>query len=81
MENASSVELSPALDSMQDNIKRQTTCSPTVVGSSISVPLCGCGSRCCTLITPATSRQEMIGAERKASNLSSGLVLKTRSAR
>ena len=28
--------------------------SPIVVSNSISPPVCACGSRCCTLMTPAT---------------------------
>ena len=40
--------------------------------TSISPPVCWCGRRCWTLITPTTRFRAITGADRKASKLSSG---------
>src|SRR5579884_3879976 len=57
---------------MRARARAQPTCSPSVVSTSISPPVCWCGCRCCTLITPTTRLRAITGAERKASNVSSG---------
>ena len=61
-----------AVGSMRASTSTQPTCSPTVVSTSISLPVCWCGARCCTLITPTTRLRAITGAERNASKVSSG---------